>query len=59
MLTSKQPQAAGVRCVCVLVHNREREREREEVKNESVSKQLQVYVCRITIVRNIGVSSIT
>ena len=35
------------------------ERERVEVKNESVNEQLQVFVFRITIVRNIGVSSIT
>ena len=35
------------------------ERERVEVKNESVNEQLQVFVYRITIVRNIGVSSIT
>ena len=51
----KHPHVAGVRCVCVLVHKRER----KEVKNESVTEQSQVLVCRITIVRKLGVSSIT
>ena len=57
MLTSKQPHVAGVRCVCVLGHMSERER--VEVKYEPVNEQLQVFVCRITVVRNIGMSSIT
>ena len=42
----KQPHVARVRCVCVLVHKGER----KEVKNETVTEQSQVLLCRISIV---------
>ena len=41
--------------VCVLVHKGERKR----VKNEAAIEQSQILMFRITIVRNLGVSSIT
>ena len=55
MLIEKQPHVAGVRCMCVLVCKRDR----DDVKNESATEQSQILVFRITIVRNLGVSSIT
>ena len=54
MLMKKNPHVAGLRCVCVLVDTGER----KEVKNGSVTEQSQVLVCRISIVRKQGTSSI-
>ena len=43
--------------MCVLVCKRDRDD--VDVKNESATEQSQILVFRITIVRNLGVSSIT